>query len=86
MRLRVLFHLLQVFIIAVFRKPSDDVLSRPVNLERVRVFIIYVVLCDVRLCLVTTQPHSHQSASGQHGLFSRFQIQGHKHQMPHQER
>ena len=88
MRFRVLLHLLQVLIVAVFCKPGDDILARPVDLERVRVLIIYMVLCDVSQCAyrLTTQTNSHQSASDQHALFSRFQIQGHKHQMPHQER
>ena len=42
--LRVLLHLLQMLVVAVLGQPGDDVLVRPVNLERVGVVIIDVVL------------------------------------------
>lgn len=42
--LGVLLHLLEVLIIAVLREPGNHVARRPVDLERVSVFIIDVVL------------------------------------------
>jgi hypothetical protein len=40
----VAFHLLEMFVIAVFSKPSDNILVRPVDLQGVRVFVINVVV------------------------------------------
>src|SRR6266403_3354971 len=40
----ILFHLLEMLVVAVFCKPRNDVTVRPVNLQSVRMFVINMIL------------------------------------------
>ena len=46
MLLSIFLHFLQMLVIAVFNKPSDDIFIRPVDLQRMRMFVVDMVLLD----------------------------------------
>jgi hypothetical protein len=39
-----LLDLLQMLVIAIFSEPRDDIALRPINLETMIVFVVYVIL------------------------------------------
>jgi hypothetical protein len=81
--LGILLDLLQVFVVAILSKPSNNVAARPVDLEGVFMLIVYVILDDgqvnnwfgrkLLICCL------HRWASDQRALSFRYRTLEHRH-------